>query len=276
MTSSQNQVAEAERRMAGGGPRVIRWAVVAFPYILAAAWLALLIYTAPRGEPFAISTEDGYIEWATVYIMLAGALLSAMAVVIHRRALTRRQRIFLWLFAVVLVVAAGEELSWGQRFFGVAAHDVVPLSKDTTLQIGHGDLAVHNLTIKTRWFKFSIGGALFGVVLLAGLVGHGIWLPWSHARGGALAKGIVVKTGTFLPPIDLGILVSVLTLLVLRRRWYENIEANEYKEFIVPAIYACVLVRLFFAGGTRREAVVAAGFMFCTLAYLAGSVLFYI
>ena len=97
--------------------------IVVAPYGLSAALLGLLVscvllrLDTRAGGPLAISVEDGYIEWCTVYVFGWCFVLALTALAATWQARTRPQRIFLILFALLQVLAAGEELSWGVRVF---------------------------------------------------------------------------------------------------------------------------------------------------------------
>lgn len=269
----QELTREAEMPVARGVAKVL----VAVPYLIAVGWVALLFYCNSRGEPFNVSAEDGYLEWATCVFFFTTAVMALLATTVSRVPMVRRQRVFLVVFAVVCLLAIGEELSWGQRIFGF---DPPTTAEDSILKVGHRDTAVHNLTIRTQYFQFSVGGMLFGGVLLAGLIWHGVWIPLAVRREAAKPveqrkRGMVEWLGIFVPPLDLGILVSALVTLVVRRRLYANTEANEYKELIVPLIYSFMLARVFFAGRDRRDVAISAGLAVVSVTWLVGSFWYY-
>lgn len=72
-------------------------------------------------EAFAIFTqEDGLVENLTSLFLFAASMVSIYRVVEYRRA----QKPGLWVFTAVMLAvlfffAAGEEISWGQRIFGI-------------------------------------------------------------------------------------------------------------------------------------------------------------
>ena len=107
--------------------------------------------------------EDGIIEWLTVF-----GLLAASAVSIYRGiALAREKSIFFiltnLLLGLLLFVAAGEEISWGQRLFGVETPEYF---KENNLQ---GETNLHNLKIN----GVEINRLVFSYLLISAL---GIYL----------------------------------------------------------------------------------------------------
>ena len=244
-------------------------ALLVLPYLVAVGWVALLFYTHISRDSFRFTREDGPLEWGTIVFFGLAAALAVTAAAASRVPTTRRQRVFLVVFAFVCLAAIGEELSWAQRILGFRPPK---MAESSVVQVGHRDAAVHNLTVKTRYFQFSIGGILFGGVLLAALVWHGVWVPLAMRRDAPRTQGMVRSLGLFVPPLDLGILLSCLVLLVMRRRWLRHTEPNEFKELIVPFVYCFMLARVFFGTREKRDLAVSVSFMLITVAWLAGSV----
>ncbi len=213
----------------------------AFPFVLTLACGGLLIYCAIRGEPGNVSREDGLLEWGTVYFMLVCAALAVGALVVSRRRLRRPQRLFLLLLSLMLLLGAGEELSWGQRLFGWQAPEMLS-SKGSLIRAGHGDIAIHNLSFRSTYLRFSVGGVLFGVVLLTGMFLHGVWLPLALRREKPSARWIVDRLGVFVPPLELGILAVTAAAVFHFLKPLELTESREYKEFIIILILAFMLV----------------------------------
>ncbi len=103
--------------------------------------------------------EDGVIEWLTVIGLLVASFVS-----IYRGVrLAREKSIFFiltnLLLGLLLFVASGEEISWGQRIFGVETPEYF---KENNLQ---GETNLHNLEINgvkinQLVFSFFLIGAL--------------------------------------------------------------------------------------------------------------------
>ncbi len=225
----------------------MRWstdhATRAAPFVFVLAGAGLLAWCARFGEPFNLSAEDGVLEWGTVYFMLLCAILALAAAVSGRRSAPRPRRIFLIVLSVLLLLAAGEEISWGQRLWGVPVPAALAKDAGGMIHVGHGDTAIHNLTFRSELVRFSVGGVLFGVPLLGGLFLHGIWLPVAARRGHGSALWAVNRLGVFVPPLELGILTFTASLVFHVLKPLELTEAREYKELVIPLILAFMLVR---------------------------------
>lgn len=111
--------------------------------------------------------EDGVIEWLTVL-----GLLAASAVSIYRGAsLAKQKSIFFTitnlLLGLLLFVAAGEEISWGQRLFGVETPEYF---KENNLQ---GETNLHNLEIN----GIKINQIVFSFFLIGALAIYLLFFP---------------------------------------------------------------------------------------------------
>ena len=271
LTADLPAITSPVRASSDSAPRP-RLALLVLPYLMALGWVALLFYTNISRDAFRFIREDGPLEWGTIVFFALAAVLAVAAAAVSRVPMDRRQRVFLVVFAVGCLVAIGEELSWAQRIVGFRPPK---MAQTSVVQVGHRDTAVHNLTIKTRYFQFSVGGVLFGGVLLGGLVWHGVWVPLAMRRNAPRTHKIVKSLGLFVPPLDLGILVSCLVLLVIRGRWFRHTEPNEFKELIVPLVYSFMLARVFFGTRQKRDRVVSLSVVAITVAWLAGSVWYF-
>ena len=103
-----------------------------------------------------LTREDSLLEWAQVVCFLTAAGLAGVAAArLHRR--SRLGAVLLGGFAVLALVAAGEEISWGQRLFGWSTPEQLGA-------INHQDeTTVHNI--------MPVQTTLNYVQLLAGLHG---------------------------------------------------------------------------------------------------------
>jgi len=223
------------------------------PFALTLGCIGLLTYCEICGEPFNVSHEDGLLEWSTVYFLIVCTIMALGALVVDRRKLTRPQQIFLVVLSILLLFAAGEELSWGQRLFDWHVPEALSKEAGGLIQAGHGDTAVHNLSFRSKYLRFSIGGVLFGVVLLTSMFLHGIWLPLALKRHNHRAEWVVKNIGVFVPPLDLGLLAFTAALLFHFLKPLSATEAREYKEFIIPVIFAFMLVHSYFQSNNQAR-----------------------
>ncbi len=104
--------------------------------------------------------EDGSVEWLTVLSLLAAAVVCVQRVV----ALSpHRGRYFTFtnlVLAVLLVVAAGEEISWGQRLLGIETPEYF---QQNNLQ---AETNLHNLKVN----GVEINRLVFSYLLISALV----------------------------------------------------------------------------------------------------------
>lgn len=116
MTSALSSGLPRAHRLGGG------WRAFALGTVLLCIAYSLLLL--PGSAVDWLVKEDGLVEWLGALGLFAGAgLFLAAFVVAHRRGpdatgLSRLGIWFLLLMAVLLFVAGGEEISWGQRIFG--------------------------------------------------------------------------------------------------------------------------------------------------------------
>jgi hypothetical protein len=83
-----------------------------------------------------LASEDGVSEWSTVVLYVASGVLAWLTAARLRRRAHRRLALFHAAIAVTLVLAALEEISWGQRIFDwstPAALAAVNYQNETTL-----------------------------------------------------------------------------------------------------------------------------------------------
>ena len=122
-------------------------------FLLFAIYLAKFNHDAFRHE-FVI--EDGFIEWCTVIVLFCTMLVCGKRVFTLRRV---RPPLFLavtMLLTLLCLFGAGEEISWGQRLFGLETPDYL---KDRNAQ---GELGVHNLVVEINGEKVKLNKLIFG------------------------------------------------------------------------------------------------------------------
>jgi len=116
--------------------------------------------------------EDGPIEWLTVIGLLFGAGVS----------FTRAKRLYKirgFLFSlftislgILMIVAAGEEISWGQRIFGIESSDFF---KENNAQ---GETNIHNMVIN----GVKINLLVFSLLLISCLVVYMVVIPYFYRK----------------------------------------------------------------------------------------------
>ena len=103
--------------------------------------------------------EDGFTEWSTVVFLLIG-----LYVCVKRVVLLKGEKPFLFLFMTSLLAlffffGAGEEISWGQRIFGVES------SEFFTQNNAQGETNLHNLMVGDIKLNKVIFGRGIGILL---------------------------------------------------------------------------------------------------------------
>lgn len=110
--------------------------------------------------PEAWFAEDGPFEYLTVLILLAVAVLALAGLYRGYARLDRAERILLAVFALALVVLAGEEASWGQRILNIETPENLKASNY------QGELNVHNLFLGwNEVFRMVIACVLSAIVI---------------------------------------------------------------------------------------------------------------
>lgn len=136
-------------------------AITISTFLVFAIYLAKFNHDAFRYE---FVVEDGFIEWFTVVV-----LFTAMVVCGKRFFVLWRVRPPLFLFVTMLLTllclfGAGEEISWGQRLFGLETPDYL---KERNAQ---GELGLHNLVIEIDGDKVKLNKLIFGTGLAFALL----------------------------------------------------------------------------------------------------------
>ena len=114
---------------------------------------------APEWVPHELSREDGPIETATFVCFAVGAVVALVAAARLRP--VRRMALGAGVLGSMLFVAAGEEVSWGQRLFGIRTPDAFV---DGSRQ---DELNLHNLDwLQDKAILAQLAVAIGGVLLL--------------------------------------------------------------------------------------------------------------
>ncbi len=97
--------------------------------------------------------EDGIAEWLTFVGLLACAVIAVTRFFLLRKRKEKLFLIFLLLTALVFLFGAGEEISWGQRIFGIESGEFF-IDHNT-----QGEINIHNLVfggVKLNKLIFSL------------------------------------------------------------------------------------------------------------------------
>ncbi len=120
---------------------------------LAAGLMALLLYFTWRSLLGDLASEDGLIEWLTAIAYFAAAGVFVATAV-------RRPAGWPWLLVLALLFfgVAGEEISWGQRLFGLETPDAV---RDVNVQDEFNLHNVEGLHSNVRLLGVAVFTALY-------------------------------------------------------------------------------------------------------------------
>ena len=166
-------------------------------FIALAAGFVLLFFVDRSMYEYVLG-EDRLVESATAAALFIGAGLFI------RLAGRRRRARLPWLFpatlAVLLVLGALEEISWGQRMLGVATPELFQQYSDQGEINLHG-VAQRLLAVRTK-----------DVAALA-MIAYGVVLPWLLRTGrlqpGALVRQLVVPPAFLALPFVIGVLFMI-------------------------------------------------------------------
>jgi hypothetical protein len=203
---------------------VIRWTLYA---MLAAVTVAAVWYKLVRPEEFStvFAREDGVVEYGTAILLAAAGVV--LAVLAARNAGYRKA--LLVVYAAAFVFAAGEEISWGQRIFGIESPEFF-LENNRQQETNLHNLVVGEDQLAKFWF-----GHLLTLVLLLYLVVLPIlyplagWVRW-------LADVFAVPV----PPRHVGAIAVAWSLLVV---WIDLPRNWEVYEFVFAALVCLIFTR---------------------------------
>ncbi len=134
--------------------------------ITIATFLFFSIYLAKFNEPsfrYEFTIEDGFVEWCTVVVLFITMVVCAKRFWRLRQV---RSGLFLTVTALLTLLClfgAGEEISWGQRIFGIETPGYL---KDRNAQ---GELGLHNLVVEINGERVKINKLIFGTGLAIAL-----------------------------------------------------------------------------------------------------------
>ncbi len=151
--------------------------------------------------------EDGFVEWITVL-----GLLGVVFVCINRLITLRKQKSAFFLFvtaitAILFFFAAGEEISWGQRVFGIESSDFF---KQNNAQ---QETNLHNLVVG----ETKINKLIFSTILSACLGIYFLLVPFLYVKWDKF-KQFVNYSGIPVPRVyhSAALLVTFLLTEVIR------------------------------------------------------------
>ncbi len=122
--------------------------------------------------------EDGILEYSTAIFLFLAAIVSFIRFFKNIRNKNILKAITALFFVVALVFVSGEEISWGQRIFGI---DSSEFFKDNNTQ---GEMNLHNLRI----LGVKLNLLIFGKILSFFLAFYFVVLPFLYNRIAIIKK----------------------------------------------------------------------------------------
>ncbi|MEM6311254.1 MAG: hypothetical protein AAF754_14525 [Pseudomonadota bacterium] len=157
--------------------------------------------------------EDGVVEYGTAILLFLTAIV---AVLLGRRAGGYRLGL-LWFYGFALFLAAGEEISWGQRIFGIASPEFF-LENNYQQETNLHNLVVGEEQLVKFWFGTLL--TLFALLYL-------VFLPWLYPVAGWVRK-LMDLLAVPVPARYASVVALGWSLLVLWIDLPRNWEAYEY------------------------------------------------
>jgi hypothetical protein len=167
--------------------------IIIWPVLLAIFWSANDI------DPYyyvTLAKEDNLVEWTTVFFFVLAGVFS---LVIFSRSKKRSEWFYL-LFGIGCILFALEEISWGQRIFGLESTNFFLENSDQQ------EINIHNVI--NEWFSVRTKN-IAALVLFS----YGAVLPF--AAFNRHVRAYVNKLGILIPPLILipgFVLASFLTI----------------------------------------------------------------
>jgi hypothetical protein len=224
----------------GAGPAAPGWVAITAPYVLSliAALGALALYRWDNSALVHLTSEDGAVDYLTALLYLAGAAVFAVLVI-------RGPGGRFWFagFALMFFLIAGEEISWGQRIFGIGTPE--SLESANVQQ----ELNLHNIE------GLHTNVRLIGTAIFLGLY---VMLP-ILVRVVAPLRSLVTRLGFPIPPLwATWLAVISLAIMVGTRVLSDGVifELDEIGElFFAVAALVFALATLSVSRRQRRAAV---------------------
>lgn len=184
----------------------VAYHIAAAAFVTTCAWMA-----ARRPDAYgAAMQEDRFVEWMTVFVFASSGVL-----MLHRAA--RARRLFDALVGLFCLFVAGEEMSWGQRLFGLTPPSYF-LEHNTQQEMN-----IHNFA--------DLFGSPKGPFLIV-LAGYSLLLP-AAARMRALRPMLARVGATPPPPGAIPWFAAAIVLLA----WYPFRFTGEWTELLAGSAF---------------------------------------
>ncbi|PVA09857.1 hypothetical protein DC366_12140 [Pelagivirga sediminicola] len=172
----------------------------------------ILAFADPDFFTLVFAAEDGPVEYATaVFLLVASGVLASHALSLWRGG-RRGAALLTCVYALMFFMAAGEEVSWGQRIIGWESGEFFQQHNK------QNETNLHNLIVADVHLTKSLFGPVLTICILLYLVG----LPLLYPKGGriaALADRMAVPV-PWLKHAAIALVASIIiALLDVDRKW---------------------------------------------------------
>ncbi len=222
--------------------RLIRYLEIA-SYLLIAGFGSYGFYMAGKGQEAFMHwlREDGWAENLTVFFLVASIFIAIKRAGGYRTNKVGKA-VFMWsLLAFLFFFAAGEEISWGQRIFGIETPEFFMernLQQETNL---------HNLVVgDVKINKLIFSQLLFGVMAI-----YLILLRPLSSKVSFIRKLVA----DFQVPLARWFYVVVLIVLSIAFSEIKLLKKSELIEFVFSITFFLIFVNPIFIQPEKKEAV---------------------
>ena len=122
--------------------------------------------------------EDGIVEWLTVAGLLAGSFVCFNRFIVLFKTKRRWFLFVTFVLGLLLFIAGGEEISWGQRILGIQSSEYFLKNN------AQGETNIHNLVVN----GVKINKLVFSTILIAVLAVYLLIIPILYKTSNALKK----------------------------------------------------------------------------------------
>ncbi|RTE53264.1 hypothetical protein EHW67_12270 [Arenibacter aquaticus] len=136
-------------------------------YGILAVIVLLGLYLGLTNEPYFdtnFSREDGPVEWGTTIMLFSIFILSLYRLITSWSNKQNLWKIGTFIFVVLFFFAAGEEISWGQRIFGVESGEFFIENN------AQGETNLHNLVVGEKKINKIVFSQLLFLVMFLYLI----------------------------------------------------------------------------------------------------------
>ena len=198
--------------------------ILIFGFIIYSKLQSLISYEAF----YAVVKEDGWVEYLTTIFLLMGAIVFGVYAVRSVKAGDHKKTFFYVLAAAVFFFGMGEEISWGQRIFGVQSSEYFVehnFQKETNL---------HNLVI----WGIDLNRLIFSKLMFIGLVLYFVFLFLMTWKIKFIRK-LVVDFGVPVPKFHHTLILVLSNILVTT---IDMVKESELHELALTGILFLVFI----------------------------------